>query len=73
MGVCIGHEELGVEFPSYMKFDLYLFHHWKGDPMFDATLVCRDGPDAEYEYAREPSEEVWVLLFSGVHVRAVTK
>jgi len=41
--------------------------------MFDATLVCRDGPDAEYEYAREPSEEVWVLLFSGVHVRAVTK
>ena len=56
MGVCIGHEELGFSFPSYMKFEFVSILLLKCGSTFDATLACRDGPDVEY--ARETSEEV---------------
>ena len=58
MKVCMGHEELGIEFPSYMNVEFVSFSLSKGVSTFDTTLACRDGPDAEYEYAREPSEEI---------------
>ena len=49
MGVCIGHNELGAALPSYMKI-MFVPFSLKGGSTFDATLACRDGPGAVYEY-----------------------